>query len=206
MPPAKLLLLFSLFFSTSSHAEKPSDPSSSREKDRALFAEESFCGSVTFLEPGFRVEAESHLEASPDAVASVLTDWDALGQIMPMTKSHDVTARRSDGARIRRELDTPFFMPDVWVLFDATVVRNGESTTISYARVDGTPTRFDAVWIIEPLDDGKTRVRYTSTLEPPFDPPRFLLTRRQGESAKEMFDAIQARSKAKSAKAPERCQ
>ena len=202
MQCTKPLTLVACVLSTTAFAEKPAP---ALDKNRAILDQESFCGSVTFLEPGFRIEAESHLDASPDAVAAVLTDWDGLGHIMPMTKKHDVTDRRPDGARIRRELDAPFFMPDVWLLFDTKVVRQAESTKITYARVDGTPSRFDAVWIIDALDDGKTRVRYASTLEAPFDPPRFLLTRRQGDNAKEMFAALQAKAKAKSAKAPERC-
>lgn len=162
------------------------------------------CGAFTPLEPGFRIEVRSDLGAPPAAVVNALTDWPSLGAILPMTKALHVEEVREDGARLYREVETPFFLPDAWVRLDARVRRAGDKTVIHLTRLDGTPKRLDLTFVVEPMGEG-TRLTYVGELEPPFDPPSFLVRRSQRRATAELLAAVAEKAGAKTVTAATPC-
>lgn len=178
--------------------------------EEARFDCGAFCGAVLFQDAEVGLRVETHLEAPPEAVVGALTDWEGLGALLPRTKSHEVRSSSEDRAVIYREMDLPLFFDDPWMLLDVTVERKAEQTRIHLQRREGTAKRFSAVWTVEPAQSvasGRTgtRLLYTATLEPPFSPPRFLLTRMQRKNVEDMLATLKARVDAKSVRAPPRC-
>jgi len=122
--------------------------------------------------PVKKATAVAVVDASPEQVFRVLTDYDSFTQFMPYCKKVQVQKADGDQSQVRFELDFPWPIGDRYYVLELTDrrERKGESVVLAsrwtYVPDSGNINDTYGSWEVWPYNDGESFVRYTVFTDP----------------------------------------
>ncbi len=138
----------------------------------------------------YAVTASFTVNASPDAVIAVLTDYDRIPEFMPNVEVSRVLERTRDGAVVEQRAVSRFMMFSKAIHLVLDVHELGHAIRFR-DRSRGSFASYQGGWTIS-RHDGVTVVDYHLTAQPSFEVPAFVLKRLLKRDSAQFIDRIKA--------------
>jgi len=152
-----------------------------------------------------QIQAVTEIDATPERVFAVLTDYEHLTEYMPFTKENTVLERRGEGDLIIYQyLSLPVVSDRDYVMHTTHSRGPAGELRVTWDAIPGVRPPRDGVvrvllnrggWVLEPLADGKrTRATYRLVTSPGGSIPRFAANLSNTRAVPALVDAVRRRS------------
>lgn len=157
--------------------------------------EEVGTGRQELLAPSGRaIEVRQILDASPDDVFRVVTDYERYADMIPDIFSAEILRREDSVVDVR-------FKYHVVMAGDLTITRrfvHQGRTKVEFSTLDGDLGDLSGSWTLAPSGEaGKTQVSYEATLSPRFEAPGFLVRYVLRSEAPRILDRVERMANAR---------
>lgn len=146
--------------------------------------------SVREANGAYVVEARFTVEARPDVVRAVLTDYTGIPRFMPDVRTSVVRRRAGDAVIVEQEAESKFllFSKRVHLVLDV----NEGPRVITFRDLCGKSfDRYEGAWTLA-ADGDRSTVVYTLTADPSFAVPGSVLRRLLDRNARQTVDQLRA--------------
>lgn len=114
---------------------------------------------------------------------------------MPRVKDATEISREGDVVRTRQTIEMPFPLKNLTSTTEAThTVIEGEMYRRAWKLVEGDYKKNDGAWTLEPLDEGRTLVRYQIHVEPNTKIPKKLQSMVQEKAMPKLIQVLRDRA------------
>jgi len=144
----------------------------------------------------YSLEANGRLDATPESIYAVLTDYEQIPRFMPDIRRSSVL-ERSEGMTVVEQEAVARLMMFSKRIHLILEIQNAPGVIRFRDRCGKSFARYEGGWTIAERD-GQAVVRYDLTATPSFDVPEFLLKRLLKRDALQMIERLQTEMTARS--------
>ncbi len=139
------------------------------------YVQKTFRGSSNIEGPHIRFAWNTWVDVTPAQIKTRLMQWEKSRELLEKIVAFKLLKKGEEAATFTLEREAPFFMSNPTLTIIASFKPGPkESVILEWKMLSGTPKSFRKTWTLTP-EAGGTRIKHTSKIELPFDPPDFVL-------------------------------